>query len=305
MAVIGGPMTRDNITDLLELGLRQVFLDQYDLIDNQLETVYSPVPSSKKTETDAMMAGLGYWHQKTEGDEPDSDSGQEAYKVAFTATTWALKIEITEEGMEDDLYDFYKQMGAELGRAGAYTQQVQAFTPWNNLGDTVYTAESTNYPLLSTTHYRVDGGTWANKPTTPTDLSLESLELFLTNWRTNMLDQRGRKFAMRPRKLMVGPADEWVAHRLLESDKRPFSADNDVNAVKERRNLEVFVADFMTDDSRWFLLADVAQTGARYNLRAKREMRRRDDPRTGNLLMVGRYRESHGFAHPYGIYGTS
>src|SRR5437868_4190091 len=119
-----------------------------------------------------------------------------------------------------------------------------------------------------------------------------------------MVDQRGRKVTIRPEVLMVGPSDEWVAHRLLESDKRPFGGDNDVNAVKERRRLRIFVADFMTDDSRWFLLANKRFTGLRYNLRAKREMRRRDDPRTGNLLLVGRYRESHGASHPYGIYGS-
>lgn len=297
-------MTRAHIPDLLELGIRQVFLDEYELIDNQLEEIYPVVESRKKTESDVITAGLGTFQVKTEGNAPIFDNGQEAWKKSYTHNTWALGVEITEEGMEDDLYDFYMSMGRELGKAGAYTQQVEAFDLFNNLSATVYTAGGTNFTLLSTTHFRVDGGTWANRPTVSTDLSIESLETFLSSWRTNMVDQRGRKLTIRPEVLMVGVADEWIAHRLLMTDQRPFSADNDVNAVKERRQLRPFVADFMTDDSRWFLLANKMATGLRYNLRAKREMRRRDDPRTGNLLMIGRYRESHGASHVWGIFGT-
>lgn len=305
MALIGSPMTRAHIPDLLELGIRQVFVDEYELIDNQLEEIYPVVESRKKTESDVVTAGLGTFQLKSEGNQPTFDNGQEAWKKSYTHNTFALGVEITEEGMEDDLYDFYMSMGRELGKAGAYTQQVDAFDLFNNLSATVYTAGGTNYTLLSTTHFRVDGGTWANKPAISTDLSIESLETFLTNWRTNMVDQRGRKLTIRPEVLMVGPSDEWVAHRLLMTEQRPFSADNDVNAVRERRSLRPFVADFMTDDSRWFLLANKMATGLRYNLRAKREMRRRDDPRTGNLLMIGRYRESHGASHVYGLYGSN
>lgn len=276
MALAGSPMTRDHISLLMELGVRQVFLDEYELIDNDLEQVYNVVNSRKRQETDVVTAGLGYYMLKPEGNAPYFDNGQQAWSVVYLHKTWALGIEITEEAIEDDLYDYYASMGRELGRAGAYTQQVEAFDFFNNLSATVYTAGGTNYPLLSTTHFRVDGGTWSNRPAVATDLGVESLETFLTSWRNGMVDQRGRKITIQPETLMVGPSDEYIAHRLLESDKRPFGGDNDVNAVKERRRLKIFVADFMTDDSRWFLLANKRFTGLRYNLRAKREMRRRD-----------------------------
>lgn len=305
MAMSGSPMTRDHIALLLELGIRQVFMDEYELIDNQLEEIYPIVSSRKKTETDVVTAGLGTYQLKTEGDSPTFDNGQQAWSKAYTHNTWALGVEITEEGLEDDLYDFYMSMGRELAKAGSYTQQVEAFDLFNNLSDTVYTAGGSNFTLLSTAHYRQDGGTWSNTPTVATDLSIEALETFLTNWRTNMVDQRGRKLTIRPELLMVGPTDEWIAERILMSEQRPFGPDNDVNAIRTRRSLRAFVADFMTDDSRWFLLAGKGKTGLRYNMRAKREMRRRDDPRTGNLLMIGRYRESHGASHVYGIYGSS
>lgn len=263
-------------------------MDEYELIDNQLEEIYPVVSSRKKSETDVITAGLGTFQPKNEGGPPTFDNGQQAWTKAYTHNTWALGVEITEEGMEDDLYDFYMSMGRELGKAGAYTQQVEAFDLFNSLSATVYTAGGSNFTLLSTTHFRVDGGTWANRPTSATDLSYEALELFLTNWRTSMVDQRGRKLTIRPETLMVAPSDEFMAEKILMSEPIPFSADNTVNAVRARRSLRPFVADFMTDDSRWFLLASKGQTGLRYNLRAKREMRRRDDPRTGNLLMIGR-----------------
>jgi phage major head subunit gpT-like protein len=279
-------------------------MDEYELIDQQLEEIYNVVESRKKTETDAVTAGLATYMLKTEGMSPQFDTGGQAWTKAYTHNTWALGVEITEEGMEDDLYDYYLSMGRELGKAGAYTQQIEAFDLFNNLSATVYTAGGTAYTLLSTTQFRLDGGVWSNRFTTPTDLSIESYETSLSNWRTNMVDQRGRKLTIRPETLMVGVSDEFNGHRILMTDQRPFSADNDVNAARARRSVELFVADFMTDDTRWFVLANKRYTGLRYNLRARREMRRRDDPRTGNLLMIGRYRESHGASHVYGIYGS-
>lgn len=304
MALGSSPMSRANIADLLERGIRKVYISEYDLVDNQFEIIYNLKDSVKQKETDVVTAGLGYYVVKPEGQAPTFDVGQEAWKVAFTHQTFALGIEITREGMEDDLYGYYMSMGAEMGKAGAYTQQVAAMDTFNQLGNTVYTAGGTNFTLLSTAHFRVDGGTWSNRPTVSTDLSIESLETALAAWRTGMLDQRGRKLTIRPQVLMVGPSDEFLAERLLATDKRPTSADNDVNTVKTRRNLTLFVADFLTDDGRWFLLADKPRTGLVYNLRAPREVRRADDPRTDNMLMIGRYRESHGAVHPYGIYGS-
>jgi len=297
-------MSRANIQDLLERGIRKVYISEYDLIDNQFEIIYNVKDSVKQRETDVYTAGLGFYSVKPEGQAPTFDTSQEAWKVQFTHQTYALGIEITREGMEDDLYGYYMSMGGELGKAGAYTQQVAAMDTFNNLSNTIYTAGGTNYTLLSTAQFRVDGGSWGNRPTIATDLSIESLETALAAWRTGMLDQRGRKLTVRPSVLMVGPSDEFLAERLLATDKRPTSADNDVNTVKTRRNLTLFVADFLTDDGRWFLLADKPRTGLVYNLRAGREIRRADDPRTDNMLMIGRYRESHGATHPYGIYGS-
>jgi phage major head subunit gpT-like protein len=304
MALAGSPMTRNHIPDLLELGVRKVYIDTYDQIESQYERVFNVKQSRKKTETEVITAGLGLFQMKSEGASPFFDNGQEAWSKAYTANTWALGIEITKEGMEDDLYDFYASMGKEIGKAAKYTQNVEAFNVFNSLSDTIYTAGGSNFTLLSTAHFRVDGGTWSNRPTVAADLSIESLETALSAWRTGMVDQRGRKLGVRPRVLMVGPSDEFVAKRILMSQQRPFSADNDPNVVRTERDLTVFVCDYLTDDGRWFLLADKAETGLCYNMRVDKEMERRDDTRTGNMLMVARYRESHGASHTYGVYGS-
>lgn len=304
MALAGTPMTRNHIPDLLELGIRKAYIDMSDLIPSQYEFIYNINVSKKKTETEVVTGGLGLFQQKAEGASPYFDNGQEAWSKAYVANCWSLGIEVTKEGMEDDLYNYYTSMGGELGKSGRYTMNVEAWDLFNSLSATVYTAGGSNYTLLSTTHFRVDGGTWSNRPTVATDLSIESLETLLTQWRTGMVDQRGRKLGMQPKYLMVGPSDESIAYRILNSDKRPFGNDNDPNFVKTQRNLQVLVADYMTDDGRWFLLADKPYTGLQYNLRVGQEMERRDDSRTGNMLMVARYRESHGASHTGGIMGS-
>lgn len=300
----GSPMTREHITSLLERGIRKVFMDAYDLVDNQYEQLYNDGNSVKRTETDVVTAGLGTFQLKTEGNAPYFDAGQQAWTKTYTHNTYALGTEITEEGIEDDLYDYYMSIGRELGKAAAYTRQVEAMDLFNNLSATVYTADGSNYTLLSETHFRADGGTWANTFDSATDFSPEALEAALTLFRTEQKDQRGRKLTVRPSVLLVGPTDAWAAWRCTESINRPGGNDNDPNVLRTKANLTVMVSDFLSDDGRWFLLAPKQHTALVYFDRVGTEMRRRDDSRTGNLLMISRYRESHGTTHVTGIFGS-
>jgi phage major head subunit gpT-like protein len=303
MALIAAPITRSNAEHLLEEGVRDIFFNEYEYRMKQYPEIYTIKPSKKKTESDVVMAGAGQFVQKTEGNAPTFDSIQEAWRKQFTHNTWALALEITEEAREDDLYDVYTKLAGELGVSAAYTQDVQAMDLFNSLSATVYTAGGSNYTLLSTSHFRADGGTWSNRPTVAADLSIESLEALLVQWRTSMVDQRGRKIAPRPRVLMVGPSDVHIANRIVNSMQRPFTADNDVNTIRDY-DLKVVVMDHLTDDGRWFLLADKKDTGLVWNQRAALSMRKRDDPRTGNLMFIARYRESHGTPHVTGAMGS-
>jgi hypothetical protein len=305
MALLGAPTTRAHYIDLTERGVRKVFAEGYKVLDSgYIERVYNVVSSEKRQETDVVVAGLGAALPKTEGASPYFDSMQEAWKVVYLHLTWALGIVFTEEAIEDNLYmNLAATGGQELANALAYTRQVQAWDLFNDLTTTAYTAGGTNYPILSTTHYRVDGGTWSNRPASSTGLSIEALETALQQWTSGMLDQRGRKYDARPAILVVGPSDEFLAKRLVNSTLRPQTHDNDVNAIRDR-NLEVFVNPHMTDDGRWFLLAPKERTGLTYFDRVAPMVRRYDTGDTGNIAMVARMRNSHGMSNPGGVYGS-
>lgn len=298
-------MTRNTLTaTLMERGVRKVFFDEYDRFQQVYPQLYTVVSSEKRQETDVVTYGLGTYHLKSEGVAPQFDTGGVAWTKVYTHQTYALGCSVTLEAREDDLYGMVENIGRRLGKNAAYTQEVNAASVFNNLSDTVYTAAGTNYTLLSTAHYLSTGATWSNRPTVATDLSIESLETALAAWRTGMVDQRGLKINAPPEILLVGPSDELLADRLLNSVDRPGSADNDLNAVKRRRNLRVVVWDQMTDDGRWFLLAPKTDRALHWFNRKSVEVRRSDDPLTWNLSMIGRYRESHGLSHPTGIYGS-
>jgi len=296
-------MTRTDVSDLLERGIRKVFMDEYRLRGSQFKQLYNVTDSRKQTETDVVTYGLGLYERKTEGNSPTFDQGGVAWRRTYTHSTFALGLEITEEAIEDELYGYYMALGKELGRSARYTQEVEAMDLYNDLSAEVYAVSGTSYALLSTAHYLSNGETWSNRPATATDLSLESLETALSAWRTNMVDQRGRKIVPEPKILLVGPTDRWIAEKILGSEKVPDSNNNAKNVVRNV-GLRVVVSDFMTDDGRWFLLADPSETALTYFQRKSHEVRRRDDEVTGNMLMVGRYRESHGASHVTGIYGS-
>jgi hypothetical protein len=302
-ALLGTPMARTHMTDLLEYGIRDVFFNEYENRNKEWQQIYTIKSSKKQKENDVVFAGLGQFFQKQEGDAPQFDSGQEAWKKVYTHNTWALGVEFTEEAAEDDLYDVMGRWGKELGASAAYTQSVQAMSPFNDLTATIYTAAGSNFTLLSTSQFLVTGATWSNRPTTAVDLSIESLEALLTQWSTGMVDQRNRKLATSPKYLMVGPSDQHIARRIVNSTSRPFTADNDVNTIRDW-NLEVIVMHHMTDDGRWFLLGEKSETGLRYNERVPLQMRKRDDPQSGNMLYVARYRESHGLTFVSNLAGS-
>ncbi len=299
------PMTRGNVAALLERGIRKVYFNEYMLALKQFEALYNIDGSVKRQETDVVFAGLGQFKKKPEGAPPELDAGAQAWTQQYVHNTWALALKITQEALEDELYGVFLRMAKELAQAAVYTQELDAMTLLNNLAATVYTAGGTGYTLLSTTHFRADGGTWSNQLSSGADLSIESLEALLTQWTTGMLDQRGRKQATMPEKLVVGASDWAVAERILNSIQRPFTADNDINPIR-RWNLKAHVMTHLTDDGRWFLLGPTEQTGLNwFNRRPISMQRETDGIGTGNVLMTGSSRWSAGATHVTGVMGST
>lgn len=304
MAIPSGTMVRGNNADLLERGVRKVYFQAYEDRVGEYQDLYNIATSEKQTEHEVLFAGLSQFTLKEEGLAPDFDAGTEAYKRDFTHLTYGLGFRLSKELEEDDLYGVVMRMGKELGRAAAYSQEVRAADTFNNSSATQYTAGGTNYPFLSTSHYRQDGGTWSNKLSSGADLSPESLEAALTQWRTGMVDQRGNKQMIPVKWLVVGPSDEWIAKRILMSTQRSFTADNDINPVKDL-NLQLKVLTHMTDDGRWYLGADKPNHALMwFNRRPVTLETETDGSGTGNKIMVGTYRISFGASHPTGWFGS-
>lgn len=262
--------------------------------------------ADKQTMTDGVMAGIGVYPEKAEGANYEYDSIQQAYTKAATPRTFALGLSYTKEAQEDELYGLIPKAGSELGRALAYTKEVHAWGRFhNNLSATLYTAGGTAYPLLSATHYRVDGGTWSNTLSTSAALSIEALELGLSEWYDGMLDQRGLMQVIEPKFLIHGPSDRYLAHRLLKSIQQPQGNDNDPNAVRAIHNLVPLCVPYLTNDGRWFLQAAPSDTGLTFWNRVGMMTDRFDTPENGNVNMVARARFLADGVHPSGVFGSA
>lgn len=305
-SLLGSPNTRSHTPQQMERGLRMIWGTEYPLHDSgMLEQIYTVKGSEKKTESDIVTAELGVAIATSEGADPTFDAMQEVWKVQATHVKYTLGLEFTEEAIEDNLYQNLMQTGGRaLARSMAYTRQVQAFSNFNDLTEVIYNVNSTDYGLLSTTHFMVNGSTWSNRPSVATGLSIESLEERLQAWTVGMVTQRGFKYNFRPEILMVGAADESLAFRLVNSPNRPQGADNDKNWVQSQRSLKVVVNPHMTDDGRWFLLAAKQNTKLTHFDRVKAGIRRFDNNPTGNRQFISRMRISKMCAGAEGISGS-
>jgi phage major head subunit gpT-like protein len=303
--ISGGVIVPGNISDFLERGLRHVYFNEVKEAVKQFIQIYMIDGSVKQQETDGVMAGVGQYYPKAIGAPAQQDSMAEAYKKVYVHNTFALQVRIALETMEDDLYGVIPDAGRELARAAVYTQEVNAMDLLNNAGTAVvYTANGTGYPLLSQTQFRADGGVWSNQLSSGADLTIESLEALLNQWSSGMVDQRGRKLAIQPTRLVVGTDDRFNAQRIVNSIQRPFTADNDPNTVRAL-GLQPIVLTHMTNDGRWFLMAEKDECSVLwFNRRPVSLQRETDGLATGNLVLTGSYRESHGITSPVGVAGS-
>lgn len=308
MALIGAPTTRSHIPGALEKNLRKAFLDRYSEIPALYERIFNVETSDIKIERHAVYAGYGTYASKDEGDAPTYDSGQEAWTKSYTHSTFALGVQVTQEAVEDDLHGVIKwlmKQGGGLADVAMYTINRDSMDLFNSYltSGTVYTAGGSNYPLLSTSHFRVDGGTWSNRPTNPMDLSIETLEYMLSHWMTNQKNQRGQILMTSPVTLMVGASDGPLAKRLIRSKNRPQSSDNDPNVLDGLDHL--MIHPLLTDDGRFLAFAPKKETGLTFYRRKAPNVERWPDSDTGNQRYIGRYRASWGATHVSGIWGSN
>lgn len=284
-------------------GLNALFGLEYEKYEDEHEMIYETESSERSFEEEVKLSGFGAAPVKAEGAAISYDSAQESYTARYNHETIAMGFSITEEAMEDNLYDSLSARYTKaLARGMAYTKQVKAANPLNNGFDS-YTSGDGAY-LFSTSHTLVNGGTNANRPTVGADLNETSLENAIIEIAA-FTDDRGLLIAARPRRLIVPPALMFTAERLLETTQRVATADNDINAIRNMGAIPegYSVNHYLTDSNAFFIITDVPN-GMKHFQRTAMETSMDGDFDTGNVRYKARERYSFGVSDPLGIYGS-
>lgn len=294
-------MTRAQFKKQLERGLNAVFGLEYKRHPEQWRKMFSVESSDQAFEEDVLMAGLGPAAIKPEGQGVQYDEGGEAWTARYTHNTIALAFALTEEAMEDNLYG---KLGSKFSKSLAgslqHTKELRGADVFNNGFDTNYTGGD-GKPLYATDHPLWEGGVFANKLSTAADLSessLEEAEILVQD----MVNERNIPVDAQIEKLQVPTNLKHVARRILMSDKRPGTADNDINSVREDV-AEYCVNVRLTDTDAWFLKTDV-QDGLKHIVRKKVQRGVEGDFETGNMRYKARERYAEGWTDPRGSFAS-
>ena len=294
-------------------GLNALFGLEYGKYEDEHKSIYETESSDRSFEEEVKLSGFGAAPVKDEGNAMSYDSAQEAFTARYNHETIAMGFAITEEAMEDNLYDSLSARYTKaLARAMAYTKQVKAVNPLNNgFTNSYQTGDGVNFFTASSDgvtggdgHPRVDGGKNDNRPATAADLnetSLEAAVITIAGWK----DERGLLIASRPRTLIVPPNSMFVATRILQSELRPSTADNDLNAIKSNGTIPngYSVNHYLTDTDSWYLSTDVPN-GMKHFERTSLETSMDGDFDTGNVRYKARERYSFGVSDPLALYGS-
>ena len=298
-------ISRSQLLKELLPGLNALFGMEYAKYGEEHKEIYETETSERSFEEETKLSGFSTAPVKAEGSAISYDNAQEAWSTRYTHETIALGFSITEEAVEDNLYDSLSARYTKaLARAMAYTKQVKAAATLNNGFSGSYTGGD-GVSLFSTSHPLVGGGVNSNTPSTQVDLnetSLEAAVIQIAGWK----DERGLLIAAKPRKLIVPPSLMFVAKRLLDTDLRVATADNDINALKSMGSIPegTSVNHFLTDTNAWFIKTDVPN-GLKHFVRSPMNTSMDGDFDTGNVRYKARERYSFGWSDPLGMWGSS
>jgi hypothetical protein len=286
-------------------GLNALFGMEYARYGEQHKEIYESETSERSFEEETKLSGFSAAPVKNEGSAIAYDNAQEAWTTRYTHETIALGFSITEEAIEDNLYDSLSARYTKaLARAMAYTKQVKAAAVLNNGFSNTYPGGD-GVSLFNADHPLVSGGVNSNTPGTQVDLnetSLEAAVIQIAAW----TDERGLLIAAKPKKMIVPPALMFVAKRLLDTELRVATADNDINAIKQMGAIPegYTVNNFLTDSNAWFLTTDVPN-GMKHFVRTPLQNSMDGDFDTGNVRYKARERYSFGWSDPLGMWGSS
>jgi hypothetical protein len=287
-------------------GLNALFGLEYKRYGEEHKEIYETEKSERSFEEETKLSGFSAAPVKNEGSAIAYDNAQEAFTARYNHETIALGFSVTEEAIEDNLYDSLSARYTKaLARAMAYTKQVKAASVLNNgFTNSAQYYGGDGVPLFSTQHPLVSGGVNSNTFTTQADLnetSLENAVIQIAAW----TDERGLLIAAMPRKLVIPPALQFVATRLLETNLRVGTTDNDINALKNNGSIPEGYAinHYLTDTNAWFLTTDVPN-GMKHFERMPLANSMDGDFDTGNVRYKSRERYSFGWSDPLGMFGS-
>jgi len=284
-------------------GLNALFGLEYAKYGDEAAEIFETESSDRSFEEETKLSGFSAAPVKGEGSAIEYDNAQEAWTARYTHETIAMGFSLTEEAIEDNLYDSLSSRYTKaLARAMAYTKQVKGAAILNNaFSGTTYGDGKT---LCATDHPLVSGGTNSNRPAVAADLnetSLEAAVIQIAGW----TDERGLLIAAKPSKLVIPPALQFVATRLLDTELRVSTADNDINAIRNNGSIPggYTVNNYLTDTNAWFLMTDVPN-GLKHFVRSPMQTSMDADFDTGNSRYKARERYSFGVSDPLGIFGS-
>lgn len=299
------PISRANLQNELVPGLHALVGLSYKDYGKQWSEIFEQETSKRDFEVEQMLVGFARAAVKPEGESVSFDEGAgEAWSTQYTHITYALAYTITQEAIEDNLYDSLgKRYAKELGRSMAKTKEYVAANVLN-LGFSGSQLGGDGQPLFSASHPTYSGQVNSNFAAVGTDLNEATMEnaiIAITQW----VDERGMIIAVKPRKLVIPTGLQFIAKRILATPYRPGTGDNDINAMKDMDSIPdgYTVNNYLTDADAWFIKTDVAD-GLKLFQRMPLEKQTEGDFNTGNVKTRARERYSVGFTNPLGIWGS-
>jgi hypothetical protein len=297
-------ISRNQLVKELEPGLNALFGLEYKQYENQSAEIYTTESSDRAFEEEVMLSGFAQAQVKPEGSGVTYDNAQETFTARYTNETIALAFAITEEAIEDNLYDrLASRYTKALARSMAQTKQVKAASPLNN-GQTGGSFESGDGVTLFNASHPTIAGTFSNQLATASDLNETSLEQALIDIAA-LTDERGLKIAAKGMKMIIPSALQFTAERLMKSAGRVGTADNDINAVKSMGMIPqgYSVNNFLTDSDSWYIKTDVPN-GMKHFERTPLSTKMEGDFDTGNVRYKARERYVFGVSDPRGMFGV-
>jgi hypothetical protein len=288
---------------LLAPGLRKVFYDDYKEWAEEYSRLCNVITSKRAYEEELVVAGLGRHEKKPEGEPLTYDVGIQGGKVRYTHASFALGFRVGRELWQDDLYGVMKKMSKQLAMSARQTTELEFASLLDDAFDGNTYVGADEKSLCNTAHTLLSGGSHANRPTTDVDFGIGPLRSALERMEKTP-NERGLLIQLRGKLIVVSPTYQWAAKEILGTEKAPYTAENQINALRDL-GLNYFVWHFGGDDDAWWLFADKPSMDVKFLWRQKPMFENSDDFDTKDAKFSSFMRFSYGFTDWRGVDGSS